>query len=333
MRIGIVGLGSIGKRHVRCLKQLGYDDVVALRTKKGATKTLPAEFDYIKEVFNAGDFYSSDLEAVIISNPTGLHIETMKTPLKKGIPVFLEKPVADSIEQVEQVENLDTSKVMVAFMLRHNELINAVKRFIDAGRLGRVYKAHLYCGHYLPFWHRYADYKNEYYSRTELGGGVLRTLSHEIDLMHYFFGTCDEVWAVVGKISDLDIEVDDNALVVCRTSDDSLITIETDYINPLLDRRGQIMGSEGKIEYTFQDNEAVFTSYKEKSEVLYKNSRLLWNQMYLKQMETFINFLTNDGVINCDFQDGINVMKVIEAAEESTRTGTWQRIKQESHHV
>ncbi len=333
MKIGVIGLGSIGQRHVRCLKQLGYDDIIALRTRKGAVQTLPVEFSYIKEVSDAREFYSYDLDAVIISNPTSLHIETIKTPLKKAIPVFLEKPIADSIDQVRQISYFDSGKVMVGFMLRHNELINVIKQFIDSGKLGRVYKARLYCGYYLPFWHRHVDYRKEYYSRKELGGGVLRTLSHEIDLMHYFFGIPDEVCAVVGKISDLDIHVDDNALIVCRISSKSLITIEVDYINPTLQRRGEIMGSEGNIEYSFENNEVCFTNYKERTDVLYKNANLKWNHMYLKQMEVFVNSLTNNTIVNCNFQDGINVMKVIATAEKSTQSKTWQRIGRDKCHV
>ena len=326
MKIGIIGLGSIGKRHVRCLRQLGYEDIVALRTKKGTTKTLPVEFNYINEIFNVKDFYSNNLDGVIISNPTSLHIETMKIPLEKKIPIFVEKPIADSIEQLREIDDYDLNSVMIGFNLRYNEIINTVKEFIASGKLGKIYKANLYCGQFLPSWHPYADYRKEYYARKDLGGGVIRTLSHEIDLMHYFFGDPKELCASVEKISDLEIDVDDNVYMICKMANHSLVNIELDYFNPVLTRRGIIFGSEGTIEYSFSKLNVTFTDYNGKIRIIYKNINLYWNKMYINQMKNFVNFIKNKESLCCTFQDGVNVMKVIKAAEESTRTKTWQKV-------
>ncbi len=326
MKIGIIGLGSIGKRHVRCLRKLGYEDIVALRTKKGTTKTLPVEFNYINEIFNVKDFYSNNLDGVIISNPTSLHIETMKIPLEKKIPIFVEKPIADSIEQLREIDDYDLNSVMTGFSLRYNEIINIVKEFIASGKLGRIYKANLYCGQFLPSWHPYADYKKEYYARKDLGGGVIRTLSHEIDLMHYFLGDPKELCASVEKISDLEIDVDDNVYMICKMVNHSLVSIELDYFNPVLTRRGIIFGSEGTIEYSFSKLNVTFADYNGKIRIIYKNINLDWNKMYIDQMKNFVNFIKNKESLCCTFQDGVNVMKIIKAAEESTRTKTWQKV-------
>ncbi len=326
MKIGIIGLGSIGKRHVRCLRKLGYEDIIALRTKKGTTKTLPVEFNYINETFNVKDFYSNNLDGVIISNPTSLHIETMKIPLEKNIPIFVEKPIADSIEKLREIDDYDLNSVIIGFSLRHNEIINTVKEFIASGKIGKIYKANLYCGQFLPSWHPYADYRKEYYARKDLGGGVIRTLSHEIDLMHYFLGDTKELCASVEKISDLEIDVDDNVYMICKMANHSLVSIELDYFNPVLTRRGIIFGSEGTIEYSFSKLNVTFADYNGKIRIIYKNINLDWNKMYIDQMKNFVNFIKNKESLCCTFEDGVNVMKVIKAAEESTRTKTWQKV-------
>lgn len=326
MRIGIVGLGSIGKRHVRCLRQLGYEDIIALRTKKGTTKTLPVEFNYTKEVFDVDDFYSNNLDGVIISNPTSLHIETIKIPLEKKIPIFLEKPLADSLEQLREIEDYDVTNVMVGFCWRYNEIINIAKRFIASGKLGRIYKANLYRGQFLPSWHSYADYRKEYYARKDLGGGAIRTLSHEIDLMHYFFGDPKELCASVEKISDLEIDVDDNVYMICKMANHSLVSIELDYFNPVLTIRGIVFGSEGTVEYSFSKSNVTFTDYDGKIGIVYENANLDWNKMYIDQMKNFVNFIRNKEGLCCTFEDGVNVMKVIKAAEESTKLKSWQSI-------
>jgi predicted dehydrogenase len=327
MKIGIIGLGSIGKRHVRCLRQLGYEDIIALRTKKGTTKTLPVEFNYITEVFNVADFYSNNLDGVIIANPTALHIETMKMPLEKGIPIFLEKPIADSIEQLKEIDDYDVSKVMVGFNLRYNAIINTVKEVITSGKLGKIYKANLYCGQFLPAWHPYADYRKEYYARKDMGGGVIRTLSHEIDLMHYFLGNPKELCASVEKVSNLEIDVDDNVYMICKMANHSLVSIELDYFNPVLTRRGIIFGSEGTVEYSFSKLNVTFTDYNGKISIIYENINLNLDKMYINQMKNFVNFIKDKKSLRCTFEDGVNVMKVIKAAEESTKLKSWQSIR------
>ena len=80
MKLGILGLGSIGQRHVRCLKTLGYDDIIALRTKKGTMKTLPQELDFITEFYDIDEFYSQELDGIIISNILSIYLEFQQPP-------------------------------------------------------------------------------------------------------------------------------------------------------------------------------------------------------------------------------------------------------------
>jgi len=325
MKIGIIGLGSIGQRHVRCLGMLGYKDIVALRTKKGLSK-IPKELGYVKEFYKSEDFYKNKLDGIIVSNPTSLHVEAMKIPLEKGIPLFVEKPISDSLEQLKELNGLDVSKVMVAYCLRYNKIINFAKEFIDSGKLGRVLKARLYCGQYLPLWHPYADYRKEYYSRKDLGGGVLRTLSHEIDLAYYLFGKITELTALVEKISGLEIDVDDNALIMAKTAKNTAVLVELDCLNPEISRNGVIFGSEGRLEYSFSKSTVTFTKYGEKEKIIYSNPKLRRDDMYIEQLRDFIALIKKGKKPRCNYEDGVNVMKVIRAAEESMRTRRWIKV-------
>lgn len=326
MKIGIIGIGSIGQRHVRSLKQLGFNNIIALRTKKGTIKNLPPELNYVKEILSESDFYNSNPNGIIVSNPTALHIKTIKVPLKKNIPVFIEKPIASSLEDLNELKEYDTSRVMVGFCLRYHEIINFIKNYIESGQLGEILKANLYSGQYLPFWHRYADYRTEYYSKKELGGGVLRTLSHEIDIMHYLFGPVKELIGSVDKISKLEIDVDDNVNLICRTHKKTLVSIELDYLNPISTREGRIFGTNGVIEYSFLNNSIILKDYNETTHILHENSNYDPNNMYIDQMKDFIKLLEGKKNIRCNFKDGVEVMKVIKAAEDSAKENLWKTI-------
>ncbi|MBC8500906.1 MAG: Gfo/Idh/MocA family oxidoreductase [Nanoarchaeota archaeon] len=325
MKIGIIGLGSIGQRHARNLIKLDIE-VYALRTKKGTMKELPEELNSIKEVFDEKEFFSLKLDGVIISNPTSLHISTLKKTLEKELTVFVEKPVSNSLEQTDELKGLDVSKVMVGYNLRYNIIIKTVKKFIDEGKIGKIYKANLYCGQYLPTWHPYADYRKEYYSKKSLGGGVIRTLSHEIDLANYLFGRINEVCGVVEKISDLKIDVDDHAIILFKSEDNVTGQIELDYLNPKLSRTGVIIGSKGKIEYDFSEAKVSFTTLESEEKVLLKGGVNDWEKNYLDEMKGFVDFIKRRKTIQCSFEEGVEVMRIIEAAEESTKSKKWIKI-------
>ncbi|MHA2174296.1 MAG: Gfo/Idh/MocA family protein [Candidatus Hodarchaeales archaeon] len=327
MKIGIVGLGSIGQRHARCLQKLGVTDTVALRTGKGTKKELNDDLKYIKVVFDKDDFYSLNLEGVIIANPTSFHVESMKSALEYKIPILIEKPIASTLESIEILQNYDLSKIQVGYCLRYDELINVVKDFIDSNRLGRIFKAHLYIGHYLPFWHPYADYRTEYYSRKDLGGGALRTLSHEIDLIRYFFGNVKELFANVEKLSQLQIDVDDNVHIFCKMNEGSRILVELDYLNPTYQRTGRILGEEGELRYSFSEKKASFIDLNSKTHIIYENHALDPNEMYLNQIKDFIDLIKEKTRVRCTFDDGVEVMKIIKSAEDSSRLKEWQKIE------
>lgn len=327
MKIGIIGLGSIGQRHAACLKEIGYSEIIALRTEKGSIKELPPELNYITQVYSNEEFYSLNPDGIIISNPTSLHIESMKIPLEKGIPIFLEKPITNSIEKLKSLDSSDVSNIMVGYILRYHEIINVIKNFLESSKLGKIYKANLYCGQFLPSWHPHADYRKEYYARKDLGGGALRTLSHEIDLMHYLFGEVIELTASVIKISNLEIDVDDNVFMICRMKNESHIFIELDYLNPISTRNGIIFGSKGILEYSFLNHSVIFKDYNKNVKTVYSNPNYDYNEPYINQMRDFINLIKTKSKPRCNFNDGIYVMKLIQAAECSAEFKMWQMIR------
>jgi len=326
MRIGIIGLGSIGQRHARSLIKLGIKDIYALRTKKGAMKELPSDLKYIQEVSDEKEFYALGLDGVIISNPTSLHIATLIKVLKNKIPVFVEKPLAASLNELKETIGYDVSKVLVGFDFRYDDLMNTVKQFLDSGKLGKILKANLYCGQYLPMWHPYADYRKEYYAQKKLGGGVIRTLCHEIDIMHYLFGVPKEILGIVDKISDLEIDVDDSTYLICRMKNESLVTIEVDYLNPKGIRKGIIFGLKGILEYTYSKPEITFTDNAGMTTAIYQQGNEDWDKTFKQEMQDFIACIKNTKKPHSAFEDGVNVMKIIEKAELSMLSKSWQKI-------
>src|SRR5689334_6031565 len=107
-------MGSVGCRHARQLRALGVP-VAALR-RPGAPRV--DGLDSVHEVSDADAFWERDLDAVIVANPTALHVEALGHALAQtNAPVLVEKPLAASAAQAAQIATDQRGRVRVAYCL------------------------------------------------------------------------------------------------------------------------------------------------------------------------------------------------------------------------
>lgn len=311
--IGIIGMGSIGQRHARNLYKLGIKDIAALRTNRGVMKALPDDLKFVKEFSGEDDFYNNNLDGVIIANPTSLHLEAALPALQKGLKTFIEKPITENAENACRLEKFSES-IIVGYCLRFSNYIKIIKNFIDEGNLGKLYKASFYRSYYLPKWHPYADYRLEYTAQKKLGGGVIRTLSHEIDLMHFLFGEVESANGLVDKISDLDIDTDDFCFFTCKMKQGGRVNFEMDFLSLDYINRAEIIGSNGRLAYDMRD--VTFTKMDGEKEILHVFTSDEVDGMYLDQMKDFLRFIDEGKSLNCSFKDAVAVLNIIEEIDK-----------------
>lgn len=322
LRIGIVGLGSIGRRHARHLVELGCE-LVALRTFRGALADTPAELRLVHEVHDFEAFVRAAPDAALVANPTALHGSTLASLLPLKIPVFVEKPLVAHPAELPVLGEADRRRILVGFCLRFHPMVRAIRSFVAAGRLGRVHGARLTFGSFLPAWHPYADHRTEYMARRDLGGGVLRTASHEIDLLQHWLGPVQSVAANVGTYSDLGIEADDTAHLLCTTRSGAAAIVELDFCSPQYVRVGSLNGELGRIEYDFATCRAVFVPRGgAPREAVHEpnpdaKTTAAVEEMYRAQMQDFIEFVAGAPSANCGIGEALHVSRIIEAAEAS----------------
>ena len=309
--IGIIGLGSIGLRHANELVSIGVKKIYALRTKKGS-KEVPKEVSqHIIDVYNESDFLDLPIDGYIISNPTSLHIDAINLVSKKNKPLFIEKPLCENFTDINKLDKFPSDLVQIGFCLRFHNLFKAVNGLLKDNIIGYVFHSRINVGQYLPSWHPYTDYRTEYFSKKELGGGSLRTLCHEIDLSFYFFGNPTKTSTLSGKMSNLDINVDDYALVLLSYENKHTSRIEIDFLSKKKERKGIIYGSKGYLHYNFLDNTIILNDLRGE-EIL--NKTIETNNMYYDQMNAFLSFIESNGKIKegSTWNENLQIMKIIE---------------------
>jgi predicted dehydrogenase len=246
-------------------------------------------------------------DAVIVANPTSLHIVSVLPFLEKGIKVLIEKPIAYSSEEANSLNSFQ-DLIRVAYCFRFHPLNEAISKIIKGER---IFKVGFKRSYYLPKWHPYADYRSEYTAQKSLGGGVIRTLSHEIDLMINWFGSPNSSVGVTDKISNLEIDTDDYAFFTCKYANGPRVNFELDFLSPMSVNTGELYSEKGK--YSWDLSGISFMSYDSvQAENVTSFSTDEINRMYVKQIEDFIGFVKDGNSINTSFNQSIEVLKIIE---------------------
>jgi len=323
-KILIIGTGSIGIRHIRCLLKVSKYAIAAYRTNRGNIKELPDDIkNKIRCFYNEDEAFSWDPDVLIISNPTSLHLKYVLKAIEYNIDTLVEKPLAEDIAEVDKVKEILKNRdnfIAVGYNLRFNPLIDHIKKIILSNKYGKIIKTELNVGHYLPYWHPYEDYQTSYVAKKDLGGGVIRTLSHEIDLGQYWFGKYKKIFSKVLKISDLKIDVDDYSFIFAEMESGAILTISMDYLNPISQREGSILFENGLLTYDFYNLTIKFLEYNlnSKWQTIADYSDYDYNYQYENQL---IHFLNQDKSKICTLDEGINVLNVIKKCEESNKIG------------
>ncbi len=329
MKFLIAGLGSIGRRHLRNLLALGEKDILLYRTHQA---TLPedelAPFPVETKLTAALDCHP---DAVIVANPTALHLDIAIPAAEAGCHILLEKPVSNSIDRVDElVSALERGggKLLVGFQYRFHPAIQKAKQLLwsdgaNGSIIGKPVSVRAHYGEYLPGWHPWEDYRRSYSSRADLGGGVILTLSHPLDYLRFLLGDVDSLWAFSDTRGDLGMDVEDTAEIGLRFANGVIGSVHLDYLQQPTSRYFEIVGTKGTMRW--DDASGVLSVYGAEN-----GGSGEWvsfppplgferNSMFLAEMEHFIDVIHGDAEPLCTVQDGIRALEIALAARQSSQ--------------
>lgn len=218
MNILIIGFGSIGQRHARLLDM--QHDTIAVVSQQGYVP-YPS-FETIEEgVAKHTPSY------VVICSVTGRHesdLEALKASGYRG-KVLVEKPIYHHMP-AEKPEY--PFGVHVAYQLRFHTGVRDLKMHL-ANKT--PLSAHMYVGQHLSQWRPARDVKETYSAHKDQGGGVVRDLSHELDLASYLFGKMEQCHAICARTDDITVDSEDAAAFAMRSSAGTIISLQMNYLD------------------------------------------------------------------------------------------------------
>ncbi|MBS1189839.1 MAG: oxidoreductase domain protein [Rhodocyclaceae bacterium] len=321
-RVLIAGHGSIGKRHLRIVRDdLPDADIRVLRHQPAATTP-----DLADGCFSGlADALAFLPQIAILATPAPYHLDAALALADQGCHLLIEKPLAHTSTGVQPLLALARRRgiaLQVGYNLRFLPSLARFRELIQAGAIGRVLSVRCEIGQYLPSWRPDTDYRKAVSANASLGGGVLLELSHELDYLRWIFGEVAWVQAWLGRLSNLEIDVEDTAHLTLGFETDGagagpVAALSLDFLRRDTTRQCLAIGEGGSLRWNAlagSVEQLVAGSSEWEAVFVHRHQR---DDSYIAQWHAFLDGVRNSGAPLVSGDDGLAVLRIIDAARAS----------------
>ena len=330
----VIGSGSVGRRHARNLQALGCE-VSCVDPRPDRLAQMAREVRTAHQFTNVDEALrrAREFSGVAVCSPPRFHVEQCEAALALGLPVLLEKPASVDAESCRRLHGTlgGHGRLLLGYTYRWCNAVRRVKALLDAGTIGPVRHARFTMSAHLSDWHPWERYQDFFMASRELGGGAILDESHFLDLMIWFFGMPERVFARIEKISDLEIDTDDLVEIMAGYPGRFRATVHLDLFGRPHEKRIVITGEKGTLECSFNPNVVRVGRTAEPTwdAEIFAADR---NEMFLDVGREFLRMLNDDDhAPTCTLADGLRVLEVIEACRESQRAGSEVSVSEAQH--
>lgn len=326
-RVLIVGLGSIGKRHLRLARELlPAADIRVLRHQ--STNEIP-------EFANGCFFAIEDALAflphiAVIASPAPFHLVTAQALAAAGVHLLIEKPLSTSLDGVTQLLEICKEKrtiLLTGYNLRFLPSLQRFRELLSEDVIGKILSVRCEIGQYLPSWRPESDYRQGVTAKKALGGGALLELSHEIDYLRWIFGEVEWVTSSLSRQSGLEIDVEDSVHLILGFAPQAegpqiIGTLNLDLIRHDTTRVCVAIGEKGSLRWDALTGQVMVFRAGEKAwcELFrYQHQR---DDSYHAEWQNFLACVSKSTVPLISGEDGLSVIQIIEAARRSAKSGS-----------
>lgn len=318
MNVLVVGGGSIGERHLRCIGQVGADYISLCDTSDTIRKELSDRYSLSKVFANIEKAAEYEWDAVAICTPAHLHIRHAVTLLPKTQAMLIEKPLATGLDELPSLfEAAQDKHVGVAYVMRGHPAVIEVKKLLDEGRIGALKQVTYVGGQHFPTFR--PAYRDIYYARRETGGGAVQdAATHSFDLVQYLAGRFNSVFCDYGHQVLEGVDVEDTVHLIARAADESvMVSLSLNQFMAPNESVLQLNGDRGSLRLNLHEHRYGILNHGDEawqwSEPLVHER----DDLFRRQAESLLSAAGGESALRCSLEDARHTLCINLAALES----------------
>ena len=328
MKFLIVGLGSMGKRRIRNLQKLGFNNLIGFDIKKERLDEVSKKFK-INTISNIENAIKLKPDIMIISTPPDLHLKYVTIAVNNNIHFFTElNLISKDVEKIIKLTSENHIQAKPSCTMLFNPLFKEIKKIVQNGSLGKIYFIRHHTGQYLPDWHPWENYRNFFVSKKETGGAK-EMVAFELIWLTEIFSDISTLYSEQDKISDLDTDIDDIYQIMIKFKNNVRCNLIVDVVSKPAFKECIIIGEKGSMKCDFV----------KKSLSIYKNGK--WTRkkidigkittgystgipserIYEEEIKSFIQSVNRKKKYPFDFITELKILKYIDTMKLSSMRG------------
>jgi predicted dehydrogenase len=326
-RVLVIGVGSIGERHLRCFKNTGRAEVSLVEVNAELRKTIADRYQVKRAFADLDAALAEPPDVTVVCTPAHLHIPMTQKLVEAGSHVLIEKPLSTSLDGIDKLRQTIAGKkavVGVAYVYRAMPELTAIREFLHSGQFGKPVQVLSFSGQHFPTYR--PAYRTIYYNnRATGGGGIQDAMTHIVNAAEW----------LVGPVDRLVVDAAHQVLEGVAVED----TVH------LLARHGNVLASYNLNQYQ-APGELTFTINCERGTIRWETHEHRWRWMekpdsawhdevspprerdvvFVAQANAFLDAVEGKKPVLCTLDEGLQTLKVNLAALASWDEGRWQAI-------
>ena len=321
----VMGLGSMGKRRVRCLQALGVagENIYGMDKRKDRCTEAGEKYG-IHIVQNESEVDFTEIKAVIVSLPPDRHYEGIQTAFKYNKPVFVEASVVWKDVLKAKENNLKDVFVAPSCTFIFHPVIKKIKDIVQSGKYGKVCNFSYHSGQYLPDWHPWENV-SEFYVSNRITGGAREIVPYELTWIVHVFGWPEQVKGYFRKTADIGCNIEDSyvcsldysdmvgSLMVDVVARNALRNLVINFQNAQLQWRCDLDQLE-----VYESGTGQWKNI-EMGEMVHEAgyNKNINENMYVDEIDAFLQGIENHHLYPNSIEKDLNILKILEEIENS----------------
>jgi len=324
VNILVVGLGSMGKRRIRCLKRLGFESMIAYDLRKDRREEAKEKYK-VGVVSNLDKAVLDKIDALTISTPPDKHNQYIRLAIENKKPAFVEASVIlQGLAELNSLAKKQHVLIAPSCTVRFHPAIKDIRDIVASAQYGKVTNFSYHSGQYLPDWHPWGNIRDFYAGKKETGGSreiVPFELTWIVDIM----GFPKKITGFYGKTTDLGVDIDDTyaiSLDFGGAYGNLTVDVTSRYATRSLIlnmERGQILWrwDEGVVKLYDGMTQRWINYYYPQGQTVEGYNKNIIEDMYVEETQSFISAVEGKSQFPNSLDDDIKILKLLYKLERN----------------